>query len=45
MIFNEFGEIIKVEKKAITLLEYMQQIAKKTGKTYLEIADEIIDDE
>ena len=43
MVFNEFGEIIKVERKSMTMIEYVQQLSEKTGKTILEIVDELID--
>lgn len=43
MLFNEFGEIIKAERKPVTIVEYIQQLSKKTGKTILEIVDELID--
>ena len=42
MLFNEFGEIVKVERKPMTIIEYAQLLSKKTGKTILEIADELI---
>lgn len=45
MVFNEFGEIVKVERKPTTLVEYAQKLAKRTGKSILEIVDDLIDDE